>query len=191
MPLQLCHLRWKCRHSLHPRCLTPKESIFQNYIVGKNESTPFDGSVFHDFWVFNISDLRGPVSTASFTVFTYTVNTSFDGTTSDTLSLYDVSTAIADLEATNSNRGDIWTDLASGNLYGTQVYTDAGSNTTKTITLDSALIADLNTAIAAHATDFAIGGTLTPVGAVPEPNTLALMATVLTGFGFLRRRRTN
>ncbi len=54
-------------------------STNQNYIVGQNESTPFDGSVFHDFWVFDISRLTGPVSSASFTVFSYTVATSYDG----------------------------------------------------------------------------------------------------------------
>src|SRR5437667_9896271 len=55
------------------------DSTNPNYIVGKNESTPFDGSVFHDFWVFDISRLTGPVSSASFTVQSFTVATSFDG----------------------------------------------------------------------------------------------------------------
>src|SRR5260370_2016022 len=63
----------------------------------------------------------------------------------------------------------------SGALYGSQLYTDADSGTFKTITLDSALLADLNAAIAAGHTEFAIGGPLGPVGVVPAPGTLAML----------------
>ena len=50
--------------------------------------------------------------------------------------------AIADLSADQSNRADIWTDLASGTLFGQRSVTDADSSTVIGITLNGDFIAN-------------------------------------------------
>jgi hypothetical protein len=153
----------------------------QNYIV----------DFFHnDFFIFGIGGLVGPVSSASFTLFTYEANPFLDGAAAaDTVTFSDVITSIDDLKADHTDRVDIWADLGSGKRYGTEVYTSEDSNTFKTIVLNSSFDADLNAAIAAHATEFAIGGTIVSIQVVPEPATLTLMGMALASLIFCCRRR--
>ena len=157
-----------------------------NYIVGQNEGTPTDGSVFHDFFVFDISGLSSGITTATFTVQTWTVDTSFDNANQVTYSLYDVSTPISTLEADQTGQLGIWQDLASGNLYGQYNFSNSDSNSYVRIGLDGAALADLNAAIEAGDQTFAIGGTLQPV-ATPEPLTLSLFGAGLAGLVAMRR----
>jgi hypothetical protein len=156
-----------------------------SYEVGTDE---FPDDVFRDFFVFDISSLTGPVTTASFTVNTAETWLSAAGTPTALLSLFDVSTSINDLEATNSGRGDIWSDLGSGDLYGTQLYTDADSGLWLTITLSPNSVEDLNTAIGEGAKQFAIGGILDAVE-IPEPLTASVFGIGLCALVLLRRRR--
>ncbi len=161
-----------------------------SYYVGSSDGGTDQA---HDFFVWDIGKLKGPITSASFTVLTLSTATVLDGSPNVLYSMYDVSTPFDELEATGTQRGDIWTDLGSGTFYGSQLYTDADSYTFKTITLDAAFIADLNAALANGQTEFAFGGRLDPVfDAVPEPATWMIMLLGFCGVGWmLRTNRTN
>jgi len=152
-----------------------------NYAAGHGFGS--GDTLYQDFWVCDISTLTGSVTSASFQVFTYAIDTTSDHKPSVTLDLYDVMTPISDLVATNSNRGDIFGDLGSGTLYGTHVFDNTDSQALATISLSPAMIADLNLAIEAGATQFVIGGAL-----VPEPSPMALLGLGLVALTYARRR---
>lgn len=157
-----------------------------NYIVGRNE---IERAVFNNFFVFDVSGLDGPISTATVQLATFGVNLSFDGSDPVTYSLFDVSTAMNELVADQSNRGDIWSDLGSGSLYGSRSYTGADENTTQSIVLSAAAIAAINDAWQAEARNFAMGGTLSAAVTTPEPATAAVLGLGLAGLLAMRRRR--
>lgn len=152
-----------------------------NYIAGRGIGGR--ATLFRDFWVFDIGGLTSHVSAASFQVFSYLVDTSWDGEPSVVLNLYHVDTPIPVLVADNSNRGDIYADLGAGAIYGSRVYTNGDADTLVTIPLNSVLITDLNQAIDNGARQLAIGG------ALAEPSTLALLGLPLLAFVTCRRRR--
>jgi hypothetical protein len=163
------------------------DSFNDNYIAGLNENP---GSVYHNFLVFGLETLNGPISSATLNIYSYGVDTSFDAAATVIYSLFDVTTDIADLVTSNSGRGDIWTDLASGTLYGARSYTDADGYTVTSIPLNAAAVAAINAAGMQQAPGFAMGGTLAQAAtATPEPASLAVLGAGLLGLAGLRRRR--
>lgn len=181
-----------------------------NYLVGEGGA---ELEFYHDWFVFDLSSISGPVTGA--TLRAYNVDTSVapeDGyqspDPSETWTLYDVSTSIADLVGGTGGLS-AYNDLASGTTYGSTVVTAADVATYVEATLNSDALADMNLASG----QFAIGGALTTLGSagqeavfwyshrdpsvelvvntqqVPAPAPAALLATGLLIAGLASRFR--
>jgi hypothetical protein len=165
-----------------------------NYFVGTLADSSAD---LNNFFVFDISDLTGPVTSAVLQLQFYNAF-STAGASTILYSLFDVSTEAAVL---NQNDGTSWAihdDLGSGNHYGSfAIATNLAAGDVVTLSLNGAGLADLNAAIDTDAQHFAIGGTLsfTPVVApndneVPDSvNTLVLLGLAAVCFWLVRRKQ--
>jgi len=109
--------------------------------------------------------------------------------------LWDVSTSIDALTA-GGLPGDvggiaIFNDLGSGVSYGSQFVSAANNWGGVVINLNAAALAAIAAASGPQGTSlFAIGGSLAPLGEVPEPGTYALMGAGIAALAFMRRRRS-
>lgn len=165
-----------------------------NYVVGQiNDSE----SLTNNFFVFDISDLTGPVTSAVLQLQFYNAFSSV-GAATILYSLFDVSTEIAVLNNNQGTNAAIYDDLGSGKRYGSfALSTGLAIGDVVVLTLNSDGLADLNAAIAAQADHFAIGGTLSfkPVVAptdnvVPDSvNTLVLLGLAAVCFWLVRSRK--
>jgi uncharacterized repeat protein (TIGR01451 family) len=116
----------------------------KNYYTGQISFSP--SAELRGYITFNIPSGQNFTS-ATLRVFTYTV---VNGP--NTLSLSQVSTPVSTLQASNSGRVDIWTDLGDGASFGSQ--TISTSNAFVDIPLNATALAAIN---AAQGAGFAIG----------------------------------
>ncbi len=123
-----------------------------NYIAGKVGAA----GELRNFFVFDLSTIRGPIRSATLRIFhPGSGYNSVDA--QETYTTFDVSTAIADLMATNSTRTDIHADLGSGSTYGSVQVLDPSNNVVVELSLNGSGLAALNSAQGL----VAIGGALT------------------------------
>lgn len=81
-----------------------------------------------------------------------------------------------------------YTDLGSGDVFGSTVVTALQNGTMIEIELNTAALNSINTE--RQLGMWAVGGAITPpITNIPEPSTYALMLTGLIGVGFVRSRR--
>lgn len=173
-----------------------------------------DGDVLRSWYVFDISALTGPVSSAVLT-FVGGNGNYVSSDASETASLYDVTTDLAALVGGTGGTA-AFEDLGSGAVYGT--FGTGGTYTPMpeiSLSLSGAAVADLNAAIQSGAGVFGIGAALISLSgtqgqeafwsssgavpaakldlemtpAVPLPAGGLLLVTALAGFGALRRRK--
>jgi hypothetical protein len=151
-----------------------------NYIVTNPGELGFDSPGHNNWFAFDLSNLRGTFTSATLTIFGYTT------TVPATYVTYDFGGNIGAL--TGGTGGlSAFNDLASGVSYGSFAYTSADNNVFRTLTLNSAAVADINAAVGGQ---FAFGGTIGAGGSVvPEPGTWAMMLIGFAGLGAALRAR--
>jgi hypothetical protein len=172
--LSATFIGWYDNEGTHP--------MLSNYIAGSIGSR-----FFHDFFVFDLTSVTGPITSATLSIFNST--SGYNGSGGDVYSNWDVTTPITSLEAFNVGATSIYGDLASGVFYGSVVLNPGVNGTSVLVSLDAAALAALNGSVGHQ---FAIGGGLN-VAAVPAPVVGAgLPGLILAGGGLLgwwRRRK--
>ena len=160
--------------------------------ISTNYQAGFDGfnnnplSEVRNFFAFDLSDLSGPITSATLTIPSNPFGIGYEntsGSASITYMNWDVSTSVDDLND-GTNGLSTFADLGSGEKLGSALVHEGDLVTT--VTLDAAALEDI---AAAEGQEFAIGGSAMATAAVPEASTWAMM---IAGFGLmgvaLRRR---
>ncbi len=123
----------------------------QNTLTGQSGS-----STYRSFFTFNLTTLAN--MTVESAVLRLELEGYSSGSASESFSVYDVSTNVTTLTATNTGQTGIYSDLGGGTFYGnysgvTQVL--ANNNTIVTINLNAAAVADIQAKVGTN--NFAVG----------------------------------
>jgi len=163
-----------------------------DYIVGlcgSGDSCNGGNDVFNNFFVFNV-----PAGTStSATISAYLPNPGnglsafYCNCTSLTYQLWDVTTPVGQVMASNSGRVDIYNDLGSGTFFGSAVVTSGDQGTQILINLDAAGLASLNASAGGL---WAVGGSIYGAQS-PEPGTLVMFGSGILGLAGILRRKIN
>ena len=136
------------------------DSVNKNYNVGNFTA---DRYPLRNFFVVNLSGVTDTILSARLLL-----QNPSDGFLSpegtETYSLFDSTTPIAELSASQSNRTDIFADLGSGAVFGTIVATSALNGSNVSISLNAAGLASLN---AARGGLWSVGGAITTINGAP------------------------
>ncbi len=140
--------------------------------------------VYRNFFVFNLAGVAPQVTSASLLLwnpdkFDVSGPGYFSTHDTETFLLHEVHSAPSDLAMINSERLDIFRDLADGAFYADRVVSWGDNGTWVSVGLNAAGIAALNDAAGGT---IVIGGSLAGVDPVPEPDSLLL---ILVGVGLL------
>lgn len=165
----------------------------QNYIVGQCVSSSCGALVgdFRNWFVFDIANLRSPVTSLSLRLYTYDVTLS-----SGNYYLNDVDTSLAALTG-GSGGVAAYNDLGTGANYGFRFFLSAtDSSQFVDIDLNNAAIAGLNAAIGGSASQWGIGGAFSagqvpvPPAPIPLPPSAALLLGGLLAMRFATKRKS-
>jgi hypothetical protein len=149
-----------------------------NYLAGVSR-----GLEYRNFAVFDLSNLSGLTTTANLRISTVFINGPL------TYSLYGSDARLDELDLQRAP-GDadgiaLFNSIGSGTFYGSRDYTVADRNTSQTIELNAAAVAEIN---AAAGGQFSFVGAATQVNSpVPEPSTWLMLMLGLFGIGSVLR----
>jgi hypothetical protein len=153
-------------------------NYFSGYNSGLNCTT-----YCADYFSFDLSDLSGTVTSASFNVYAYTV------TNPGTFDIFATSLTPAQVDSSNTfTDPSIFTGIVTAPMIGTLAIGPGDNETFVTVTLDSTGLAWLQ---ANEGSQVVLGGAYDySEGTIPEPSSVMLFGTALLGVaGFLRRKR--
>jgi len=161
-----------------------------NYIAGvcgSSDACVGDNLDANDYFVFDLSDVSGAITSAELSIGNPTSGY-ISPNPSETFNVWDVSTPISTLIASNTGQVGIYNDLGSGNLYGSTSVSLADDGNQVLVNLGAQALADIQ---AAEGNSFAVGGEVDPAG-VPEPTSMLLLGAGLAALMTVGRRlRTN
>jgi hypothetical protein len=160
-------------------------------LCGSSDSCNGGNDVMNNFFTFNVP--AGTYTSATISAFLPNpgsgMSAFYCNCTSLTYQLFDVSTPISLLMASNSGQTGIFNDLESGTFFGSVAVTAADQGTQILVTLNAAGLASLN---AAAGGDWAVGGSIygaqTPT---PEPGMLIMFGSGTLGLAGILRRKIN
>lgn len=109
------------------------------------------GFTHNSYFIFDLSGVSGTVVGAELWLEVEDYNSNDP---SELLSVWDVSTPAATLEASGTGQVQIFTDLMSGTQYGSATFVQADEETVKTIVLDAQATIDINAALGS---DWSVG----------------------------------
>jgi hypothetical protein len=134
-----------------------------NYIVGAG-----NGTLYHNFFVFDLTGVTGLVVSASLELYNPdnalpALKGYISPDATETYTLYDVSTPIATVQASNVGAAGqaVYNDLGSGVDFGQATVSAADNGSIVSIVLNAAGLDALNAALGGQ---FALGGALTTLG---------------------------
>lgn len=184
-----------------------------NTFTGHTPSANPYGIDYNSFFVFDLSSVSGPVTSATLRL---ELEEYLGPDPSEMFTVYDVSTPTAELTASNSGQTSIFDDLQSGTVYATATVAPSQAGSVVTVALSSAAIASINSAAGST---FAVGLHLDDASwrdrtegvkfsqgeesrihqleltespsAVPEPSALVLCSLGLATAAIARRIRRN
>jgi hypothetical protein len=162
-----------------------------NYFVGLCDDACGPVGEYHDFAVFDLGEGVSPTS-AVVRLFNPASPAGYDSPNPTELySLYDVSTGVRDLVATQTDATDIFDDLGSGVVYGSRLVSAADDGFYVEISLSADAVDSLSRAVGSWSVGGALDLSREPgpePEPVPEPATLLLLGSGLIVGRRLRRR---
>ena len=126
-----------------------------NYIAGR--CCEGAGDDYRDFFVFDLSGVAQQISAAELRI-ENPYGGYFSPDSSETYTLFDISTPLADLQASGSGQTAIFNDLGTGSSHGSQVVSYADDGQVVSVNLNSAGVAALNASLGGQT---ALGGAVT------------------------------
>jgi hypothetical protein len=182
--------------------------LIENYAAGICVPCSAAAVVFRNFFIFDLSGVSGPVTSATLRLSTRNF---LSGDLTETYTLFDVSTPLASLAAGTGGVA-AFNDLGGGVSYGSRIYSESDDDFVRDILLGPSGVAAVQAALGGG---FGIGGAVTSLSgnhdfesifgensdpftislvlntgrAVPEPATMMLVGTALACLAVRRRRR--